>query len=313
MDERAELVARIDRAAAAGRISAADREIRVRNVKAAGSPAELEMIRRDLDVLDSAINPVAVPAPPGGPAPARGPVPGPAPAPPPAPAPSRGSSRWVPVLIVVVVLAVVAAGVVGLLATSTTSHEASGSGPVPADVLPATGSPTQGNPGHPGAGDPSPVVPGKPSGPAFVLSGPGITAFLATYRKHFGTSKVVELTMYDDYVVVGVPVAGKDRHAGWLYRGGGWTSFGGVTANFPGSATVDTRRLDVPALVRNIAKARRTLHVEAYDQTYVNVDYRPDFDDAPNVNVYVANKFHETGYLATRLDGSVERSYPYGS
>ena len=92
-----------------------------------------------------------------------------------------------------------------------------------------------------------------------------------------------------------------------------WTDFGGVSANFPGSTAVDTRRLDVPALMHNIARARRTLRVGQVNQTYVNIDYRPQVDHAPNVNVYVSNKFHESGYLATGLDGTVERSYPYGS
>jgi hypothetical protein len=29
------------------------------------------------------------------------------------------------------------------------------------------------------------------------------------------------------------------------------------------------------------------------------------------VDIHVANDFHESGYLATRLDGTVERAYPY--
>ena len=79
----------------------------------------------------------------------------------------------------------------------------------------------------------------------------------------------------------------------------------------PGSAAVDTNKLDVPALMRNIATARRTLNVEDYSLTYVNIDDRPDFDDGPIVNIYVSNEFHESGYLATTLDGQVERAYPY--
>ena len=65
----------------------------------------------------------------------------------------------------------------------------------------------------------------------------------------------------------------------------------------------------VPLLTQR--RARRTLGVESVSQTYVVIDYRPQFDASPNVDVHVANAFGESGYLATTLDGSVERAYPY--
>ena len=43
------------------------------------------------------------------------------------------------------------------------------------------------------------------------------------------------------------------------------------------------------------------LRVEDANQTYVTLDYRPQFDDAPNVRIYLTNEFNESGYLATRL------------
>ncbi len=57
MDVRSELVARIERAAAAGLISQVDRGIRIANVRNAGSDAELDLIRRDLDRLEAAASP----------------------------------------------------------------------------------------------------------------------------------------------------------------------------------------------------------------------------------------------------------------
>jgi len=158
---------------------------------------------------------------------------------------------------------------------------------------------------------PAPAAP-SPTAPSYRLSGPGIRSFLAAYRAKFGTSKVVDLTLYDDYVIVQVPVPGRARHAGWNYREGEFREFGGVSANFPGSAVVDTRRLDVAAVVRNLAKARRVLKVEDVSLSYVSIDYRPRFDDAANVNIYLTNPYGESGYLATTLDGRVERAYPFG-
>ena len=98
-----------------------------------------------------------------------------------------------------------------------------------------------------------------PAGPSYALTAAGIRGFLATYQKKFHTTRVVDLTFYGDYVIVDVPVPGKARQEGWLFRDGTWTGFGGVRATFPGSGIVDTSRLDVPALMRNIARARRTL------------------------------------------------------
>ena len=57
----------------------------------------------------------------------------------------------------------------------------------------------------------------------------------------------MDLTFYGDYVIVNVPVPGKARQSGWLYReAGGWTGFGGVRATFPGRGGRGHGRLDVP-------------------------------------------------------------------
>ncbi len=121
----------------------------------------------------------------------------------------------------------------------------------------------------------------------------------------------MDLTFYGDYVIVNVPVPGKARQEGWLFRNGTWTGFGGIRATFPGSGIVDTNRLDIPALARNITRARRTLHVEEPAQAYVIIRFIPRIDQVPSVDIHVTNKFQESGYLATTLDGKIERAYPY--
>ena len=145
----------------------------------------------------------------------------------------------------------------------------------------------------------------------YALTPAGISGFLQAYRKRFGTNRVVDLTLYGDYAIVNVPKA-KSRQAGWIYRdASGFTSFGGVRATFPGARPIATSRLAVKPLVRNIARARARLNVEKPSQTYVVVRFIPGASRVPNVNIYVANKFNETGYLATTLAGKVERAYPF--
>lgn len=327
--DRSALIARIEKAADQGRIGTADRDIRVGNVRSAQSMAELELIGRDLDLLEQTLAPGTAPS-------VAFPEPsmnvGAADVPAPAPGVStagweastgaavvegaKSGARGVAIAVVLLlVLGVVGAAVFAVVAFRG-GDESSGElfDPLPSVSVDPADPSDPADPGDPeDPADPEPADPGEPSEP-YALRGPAVRAFLAAYRAKFGTTRAIAMTLYDEYAIVRVPVPGKNRNTGWLYRPGqGWRDFGGVSANFPGSAAVDTSKLDVPALMRNIETARRTLNVEEYSLTYVNMDYRPDFDDVPNVNIYVSNEFHESGYLATTLDGRVERAYPYSS
>jgi len=292
---------RIKRAVADGRIGAADGDIRLRNVDSARSMGELGLIVRDLDQLEASIAPAAAATGYATPASTIA-------------AAASGSGRTlVPVIVAVVVLAVLGAGVGAVLVFRTSgSPSATQLGdPVPltAEASPSV-EPTDHSTG-PSAGE---TAGETPANPAYSLSADGIRTFLTTYRQRFGTTRAVTATFYGDYVVVQVPVAGSKRHSGWVYRqASGFSDFGGVTANFPGSAAVDLKKLDVAALMRNLSRAKRVLHVASANQAYVTIDYRPQFDPAPNVNIYLSNTYNESGYLATRLNGAVERTYPYSN
>lgn len=287
---------RIKRAVTDGRISSADGDIRLGNVASAQSMGELGLIVRDLDQLETTLpasSPaVAVPAADIS-------------------AAASGSSRrtWAVVIGVFVLIIAGAAGL-GVFVLSDGGSSSPGTtqlgDPVPISESPI---PSAGPTDEPSA-QASPTTP--ESFPAYRFSAEGIRTFLATYKQRFGTTKVVNATFYGDYVVVQVPIAGKNRHSGWVYRqASGFTDFGGVMANFPGSAVVDLAKLNVNALIANVSRAKRVLKVEDANQTYATIDYRPQFDPAPNVNIYLTNEFNESGYLATRLNGQVERSYPF--
>ncbi|RNL66090.1 DUF1707 domain-containing protein [Nocardioides marmoriginsengisoli] len=304
----------IKRAVDSGRITRADGDIRLTNVASAQSMAELGLITRDLDQLEAVLQPgtpvSAAPPEQGWATPTVSTA---------ATAAAGGVRRTLPLLIGVLVIALVGAAAAALVVFSGSASETgsdSGSSDGLSTTLPFTASPEAETPeepiDEPDSEEPDAEEPDEP-GADYELSAEGIRGFLATYRAKFSTTKVVDLTMYDDYVIVKVPVPGKARNTGWVYRDGTFSDFGGVSANFPGSAVIDTRKLDVPALMKNIAKARRTLNVEDYTTTYVSLSYRPDFDQAPNVNIYVSNEFRESGYLATELDGKVDRAYPFSS
>lgn len=324
--DRDAVMDRIRRAADEGRIGAADRDIRLGNVRSAQSMAELDLITRDLDLLESTFAPGSAPAAPApaAAAPEASYPPPAAAAEPAAPAlPTRAvldagknvAKRVAIRFVMIATLGIVVAAVftVGLFRTG----DGGGSGdsgtvlPEPVPIIsedPGGGEDPGSDPGSDPGAEPGEEEPD----PAYRLDGPGIRAFLAAYRAKFDTTRVVDLTLYDDYVIARVPIAGKKRNQGWLYRPGeGWSDFGGIQADFPGSEVVDTARLDIAKLLANIGRARRTLGVEEYSLTYVTIDYRPGSDDVPNVNIYVSNEFHESGYLATTLDGRIERAYPF--
>lgn len=307
--DRDALVARIKRAADEGRIAAADRDIRLTNVSSASSMSELDLIGRDLDQLEAAVAPGTPAATPSfaGPSPAA--------------LADQVTDQAVGVArttvrsigVVTLLIFVLAAGAFGAL-----TYFGSDSGsdePRSEDLFTPQPIPSDGATDEP-AGD-STADPGteQPSGSsAYALTGAGIRSFLADYQAKFGTTLVVDLTLYDDYAIVEVPQAGKKRHAGFLFqKERGWQDFGGVQANFPGAQLVDLRGLDVPALVRNIAEARRTLNVEEVSQTYAIVRHYGAADDVPSVDIHVSNEYGESGYLATKLDGTVDRAYPYDS
>lgn len=306
--DRSSLVARIRRAADEGRIAPADRDIRLSNVASAQSMAELDLMARDLDQLEATV-PAVAGSTPAAPAPA-----GPSPAPladrltDEAIGAARTTARSIGlVTIVIIVLVAGGVGAAAYLASSGSDSARSD------DLFTPEPIPTRGPTDEPvdeptptsGAADPT-------AGSTYALTVAGIRSFLADYRARFGTTMVVDLTLYDDYAIVGVPQAGKNRHAGFLFRKGEWQGFGGVQANFPGARLVDLQALDVPALVHNIGRARRTLNVEEINQTYAIVRHYSGADAVPSVDLHVSNDYGESGYLATTLAGSVERAYPYG-
>ncbi len=301
-DDRDALAARISRAHDEGRIGLADRDIRLGNVRSAQSMAELDLMRRELDQLDAALPPAPAGSPqdtvvrpygtfePGSGDGGSGPV-------------SVSGPTLIIGFVVVLVLALAVAGVVYVGFRDTGSG---GSGENPAAPAPNIETPAP-------PGEKSKDAKPPPSGAKYALTAPGIHGFLQTYQRKFGTTRVVDLVMYGEYVIVNVPVPGKARQSGWLFREGAWTEFGGVRAVFPGARIVDTRQLAVPALIRNIARARASLNVEQPSQAYVIVRFMGTSEEVPSVDIHVVNEFRESGYLATTLDGKVERAYPYAS
>ncbi|MCW2762613.1 MAG: hypothetical protein JWR85_2814 [Marmoricola sp.] len=303
--DREGVAARIRRAHDEGRIGLTDRDIRLGNVQSAQSMAELDLLSRELDQLEAVLPAVPTDSPSATSAkpwftfePGKGGGDDDA---------GDGTPRSHAALISMVIAVALLAAAVAVFV----KYGGSGSAapPVSPGANPPAVSEAPASPAAKPANDPAPA----PAGTKYSQTGPGIRWFLQTYQKRFGTTLVVDLTLYRDYVIVNAPVPGKARQSGWLFRDSKWTAFGGVRAVFPGAQTVDTSQLAIPPLMRNIARARATLNVEAPNQSYVIVRSIRNVDDVPSVDIHVTNEFRESGYLATTLAGRVERAYPYSS
>jgi hypothetical protein len=296
-DDRTALTERITQAYAAGRIGEADRDIRLGNVRSAQSMTELHLMSRDLDQLDATLG-TSVPADPT----AAGPYATFDPEDTGGPGSVSAPRRTVVVLVAVVaLLVVVGAAAAALVALAGSDSTSGGTTASPGSQSGVPASPEESEVGT----EP------EPAGAPYSLTARGVSAFLRSYAQRFGTTRVVDLTLYEKYAIVGVPVPGKARQEGWLFRDGTWTAFGGVRATIPGSRVVDTRRLAVPAVMRNVARAKATLGVEAPAQAYVIVRFIRPPDQQPRVDIHVSNEFRESGYLATALPGTVVRAFPY--
>ena len=160
-----------------------------------------------------------------------------------------------------------------------------------------------------------PALPDPDSGPAgakYALTPAGIRGFLQAYRERFGTNRVVDLTLYGDYAIVNVPKPKSRQAELGLSRRLGVHQL----RRCPGHLPRRPAGRHEPAGGHGAGAQHRpgtgTLNVE---------DPTPDLRDravhpgrserAPSVNIYVGNKFNESGYLATTLAGKVKRAYPF--
>ena len=154
----------------------------------------------------------------------------------------------------------------------------------------------------------SQATPGAP----YALTAEGLTSFLQAYRDRFETSETVDLTLYDAYAIVDVPVPGEAEQQGWTYRDGlGWVRFGGPRPTVAGFVPIDTDRIEVGALETNLVTARRTLAVPNPTRASVLLLGPARPGASPTLEIHVSNDFDEEGVLTTALDGRVLQSTPY--
>lgn len=266
----------LESAYADGQLGDADRDLRVSRARAAETLDELASLTRDLRVTAARdVSPVSASSTPDRPA-ARRPAP---------------SGRALAALVIAVV-ALLGLGVAStLLATFSSSVDQSSQAPSPSPIE---------------------SVDVQTDGAGFAMTPGQVRKLLTSYERRFGTLDSYSVVLNSERAIVQVPVKGpRPRYARWLYDGA-WRRLATTTAVLSPAQVFDLGALDVRQLFGNVAKAERALNVEGGSLTHVVV-HRWD-DDVATVNLYVANMFNESGYLATTLSGDrVVRRFPYQS
>jgi hypothetical protein len=299
--DRKRAVEQVDLAYAEGRITAADRALRVGNIENASTLGELDVVVRDLTLEPGEVAPQMVPPPPvsvqAG-AGAQGAW---------TSQTHRVSQRSPGSGLRTVILAVV--GLVVLFSAGAVFFVAG----VVGDVVEGIDVGTETDPfGFTDPAEPSINQPTVPPAPVdrLALTVAGLRWFVGRYEEEFGTSRTLGVTIWADRASVDRPVHGGRRQEMWSYSDGEFRKFGSVTTNSRGTSVLDLRTLRLKPLVANIQRAKRTLNVEKPETIYVILE-DDTFGDGPEANIYVTNKFNESGYLATTFGGKVVRSYPF--
>lgn len=136
-----------------------------------------------------------------------------------------------------------------------------------------------------------------------------VRAFLRAYEDQFGTLETYGAGFYPDRVGVQVPVRGsRPRMERWSWTGE-WRQDTEASRVTGPDGIVDLGTVDVRRMFANISLARTTLDVERGTLTHVLVNRW--LDEAPSVNIYIGNRFDESGYLKTTPAGDVVRAFPY--
>jgi hypothetical protein len=136
----------------------------------------------------------------------------------------------------------------------------------------------------------------------------GLRAFIDGVRAEFGTTQIVDLTLYPDYASLEMPVPGAPARAqSYTYRGG--FDDPSDTSRQPDMPLVDLAAIDVDKILGLLAGAGESLNVQNPTTRYLTVG---DTGDGPEIAIHTDNKdTGASGYLEARPDGTILTLRPY--
>ena len=136
-----------------------------------------------------------------------------------------------------------------------------------------------------------------------------VLTLLADYESEFGTTQSYGIIVMRDWTRVLVPTDdGRARYEEWtLVATGQFEKTGARGAEE--LEKFDLTGVDLDALGITLDDARAGLGVENPNRTDITIDHRTS-DKRPRITVGVANKYEESAYVITNLEGNVLTSKP---
>jgi hypothetical protein len=145
-------------------------------------------------------------------------------------------------------------------------------------------------------------------GPTALHTPAGLRAFIDGVRAEFGTTQVVDLTLYPDYASLDMPVAGAPaRTQSYVYRGGFDRTSDG--SREPDDPLVDLATVDVDKILGLLAGAGQSLNVDSPKTQYLIVR---DTGEGPHVSIHASdNDTGQSGYLEAKPDATIIGVHPH--
>jgi hypothetical protein len=126
-------------------------------------------------------------------------------------------------------------------------------------------------------------------------------------RAEFGDTMGYQLVVYPDYAITDRADA-KNSHVkqSYMYRDGGWKSWGPDLTTTPFDLLADLGAVNVPAVTATLAGAPVALGAAEGTPTYLIVDGA----EGGGLELAIHSTAVGTGYMQVNADGSVKKIYP---
>lgn len=136
----------------------------------------------------------------------------------------------------------------------------------------------------------------------------GLTKLVAEIRDGLGTTKVDDLTIYDEYAVVEVPDPQSARQALSYYYDGDFRDPSEGGTRDAKIEPVDLTTVDLARLAGVIAGVGQSVNLETVEQVYVVMR---GTEDGPEILVYGNNGLGDSGHISLAPDGEFNYTYPF--